>query len=73
MKKTLCAALAITALAVPSVATAKAPAGGWGQGGAPAGHGVDPSGGAWGAAVSGLAPGGAIGYHASGGQAATGP
>ena len=73
MKKTLCAGLAIAALAVPSVATAKAPDGGWGQGGAPAGHGVDPAGGAWGAAVSSLAPGGAIGCHASGGQAATCP
>lgn len=73
MKKTLCAALAITALAVPSVATAKAPDGGWGRGGSPAGHGVDPSGGAWGAAVSSLAPGGGIGCHASGGQAATCP
>ena len=71
MKRTFCAALAITALAVPSAAVAKAPEGGWGQGGVPAGHSVDPSGGAYGAAVSGLAPGGAIGCHASGGQAAT--
>jgi len=73
MKKTIGAALAIAALAVPSAAVAKAPAGGWGQGGAPAGHGVNPAGGAYGAAVSSIAPGGTVGYHASGGQAATGP
>lgn len=71
MKKIICTAAAITALAVPAGAVAKAPAGGWGQGGAPAGHGVDPAGGAWGAAVSSIAPGGAVGCHASGGQAAT--
>ena len=73
MKRIVCAALAIGALAVPAMAGAKAPAGGWGEGGAPAGHGVDPSGGAYGAAVSGLAPGGGIGCHASGGTAATCP
>ena len=39
MKKIICTAAAITALAVPAGAVAKAPAGGWGQGGAPAGHG----------------------------------
>lgn len=74
MRKYIAAALAVTALAIPSVASAKAPEGGWGPGGTPAGHGItDPSGGAFGAAVSGLAPGGAIGCHASGGQAATCP
>jgi hypothetical protein len=73
MKKTICAAAAIAALAVPSAAVAKAPEGGWGQGGAPAGHGVtDPSGGVYGQAVSSFAPGGAIGFHASGGTASTG-
>jgi hypothetical protein len=71
MKKALCAAAAIAALAVPSAAVAKAPAGGWGTGGVPAGHGVDPSGGAYGAAVSGLAPGGGLACHTSGGTAAT--
>ena len=71
MKKAVCVAAAIAALAVPSAALAKAPSGGWGPGGTPAAHGVDPSGGAWGAAVSSLAPGGGIGCHASGGTAAT--
>ncbi len=66
MRKYIAAALVVTALAIPSVASAKAPEGGWGLGGAPAGHGVDPSGGAFGAAVSGLASGGAFGCHASG-------
>lgn len=73
MRKYLAAALTVTALATPAVASAKAPEGGWGQGGTPAAHGVDPSGGAWGAAVSSIAPGGAIGCHASGGTAATCP
>ena len=73
MKKTICAAAAIAALAVPSAAMAKAPDGGWGQSGGvwraheaalqlPAGT---LSKGGWGQAVSGLEPG-AMGDHASG-------
>jgi hypothetical protein len=74
MRKYVAAAFAVTVFAIPAVASAKAPEGGWGQGGAPAGHGItDPSGGAFGSAVSGIAPGGAVGCHASGGTAATCP
>ena len=71
MRKCLAGGLVLIALAVPSLASAKAPDGGWGQGGTPAAHGIDPAGGAWGGAVSGIAPGGALGCHASGGTAAT--
>jgi hypothetical protein len=72
MRRYVAAAFAVAFLAVPAAAGAAAPAGGWGAGGAPAGHGItDPSGGAFGHAVSALAPGGAIGCHASGGAAAT--
>jgi hypothetical protein len=71
MRKCLVVVIATVALAlgVPSMATAQGNAGSppaWGQGGVPAGHGVDPAGGAWGEAVSGLAPGGFMGCHASG-------
>ncbi len=79
MKKTICAAAAIAALAVPSAAVAKAPEGGWGQyGGVWRGHeaalGLEEGTlgrGAYGQAVSGLEPG-AMGSHASGGTASPG-
>ena len=75
MKKTICAAAAIAALAVPSAAVAKAPEGGWGQyGGVWRGHEATPgtlAAGGYGQAVSGFEPG-AMGSHASGGTASPG-
>ncbi len=79
MKKTICAAAAIAALAVPSAAVAKAPEGGWGQyGGVWRGHEAAlnlPDGtlaaGGYGQAVSSQEPG-AMGSHASGGTASPG-
>lgn len=59
------------AVALPMSAGAKAPEGGWGQGGAPAGHPESPSGAEWGALVSSTAPGGGVGCHSSGETAAT--
>jgi hypothetical protein len=69
MRKYVVAVLAAAALAlaIPSMAVAQGHSGSppaWGPGGVPAGHGVNPSGGAWGQAVSGFAPG-AMGCHAS--------
>ncbi len=62
MRKVFLAAALVVALAIPSSAVA--------QGGAWRAHGIE-SGKEWGAAVSGIAPGGALGCHASGGRAAT--
>ncbi len=62
MRKLILAAALVVALAVPSGAMAK--------GGVWRAHGIE-SGKEWGAAVSGIAPGGALGCHASGGRAAT--
>jgi hypothetical protein len=62
MRKVILAATLVVALGVPSGAMA--------QGGVWRAHGVE-SGKEWGAAVSGIAPGGALGCHASGGRAAT--
>jgi hypothetical protein len=64
MKKAFLAATLVVALALPSSAAA--------QGGVWRAHGIE-SGREWGAAVSGIAPGGALGCHASGGRAATCP
>jgi hypothetical protein len=64
MKRAFLSAALLVALALPSGAAA--------QGGAWRAHGVE-SGREWGAAVSSLAPGGALGCHASGGRAATCP
>jgi hypothetical protein len=64
MRKAFLSAAFVVALAVPSSAAA--------QGGVWRAHEVE-SGRAWGAAVSGIAPGGALGCHASGGRAATCP
>ena len=64
MKKAFLAASVVVALALPSTAAA--------QGGAWRAHGIE-SGRDWGAAVSGAAPGGALGCHASAERAATCP
>jgi hypothetical protein len=73
-KKLVASIVAAGALAVAVPASASAGGGGFGPGGLPANHPDGPFTGAqWGAAVSAAAPGGFIGCHASGGQAATCP